>query len=97
MNVNTSKYLTVPNFALTKPKAIIAVTGKNPACGLDPFPMFEDGNFSVPSAYVTMFAYRGIPCIAVTSSPDLSSLLLLNSIHSLILVKSKVIYFFCLF
>lgn len=35
-----------------KPKAIIAVTGKNPACGLDPFPMFEDGNFSIPSAYI---------------------------------------------
>ncbi|HYE82389.1 MAG TPA: M28 family peptidase [Clostridia bacterium] len=35
-----------------KPKVIIAVTGKNPACGLDPFPMFEDGNFSIPSAYI---------------------------------------------
>lgn len=34
-----------------KPKAIIANTGKHPMCGLDPFPLFEDGNFSIPSAY----------------------------------------------
>lgn len=35
-----------------KPKAVIAVTGKHPICGLEPFPMFEDGSFSIPSAYV---------------------------------------------
>lgn len=35
-----------------KPKAIIAVTGKHPMCGLEPFPMFEDGNFAIPSAYI---------------------------------------------
>lgn len=34
-----------------KPKAVIAVTGRHPMCGLEPFPMFEDGNFSIPSAY----------------------------------------------
>ena len=34
-----------------KPEAVIAVTGKHPMCGLSPFPMFEDGNFSIPSAY----------------------------------------------
>lgn len=36
-----------------KPLAVIAVTGKHPICGLDPFPMFEDGNFTVPSAYIS--------------------------------------------
>ena len=35
-----------------KPRAIIAVTGKDAMCGLNPFPMFEDGNFSIPSAYI---------------------------------------------
>lgn len=34
-----------------KPIAVIAVTGRHPMCGLEPFPMFEDGNFSIPSAY----------------------------------------------
>lgn len=35
-----------------KPKAIIAITGKHSMCGLEPFPLFEDGNFSIPSAYI---------------------------------------------
>ncbi|AGG08054.1 peptidase M28 [Dehalococcoides mccartyi] len=35
-----------------KPKAVIAVTGKHAMCGLDPFPMFEDGNLSIPSAFI---------------------------------------------
>lgn len=35
-----------------KPRAIIAVTGKHEMCGLNPFPMFEDGNFSIPSAFI---------------------------------------------
>jgi len=38
---------------LMQPAAIIAVTGKHPSCGLDPFSMFEDGNFTVPSAYIS--------------------------------------------
>jgi aminopeptidase YwaD len=36
-----------------KPKAIIAITNKHPMCGLNPFPLFEDGNFSIPSAYIS--------------------------------------------
>lgn len=32
--------------------AVIAVTDKHPMCGLSPYPMFEDGNFTVPSAFV---------------------------------------------
>jgi len=35
-----------------KPKAIIAATGKHPMCGLNPFSLFEDGNFPIPSAYI---------------------------------------------
>ncbi|MDO5845732.1 MAG: M28 family peptidase [Methanocorpusculum sp.] len=34
------------------PAAILAATGKHPLCGLDPYPLFEDGNFLIPSAYV---------------------------------------------
>lgn len=39
-------------FENKKPKAIIAITDKHPMCGLNPFPLFEDGNFSIPSAYI---------------------------------------------
>ncbi len=35
------------------PAAIIAATGRNALCGMDPFPLFEDGNFTIPSAYVS--------------------------------------------
>ncbi len=38
-------------FEEKQPKAIIAITGKHPMCGLNPFPLFEDGNFPIPSAY----------------------------------------------
>ena len=33
------------------PRAIVALTGRHPMCGLDPFPLFEDGNFTIPVAY----------------------------------------------
>lgn len=36
-----------------QPAAIIAATGKHALCGLQPFPLFEDGNFPIPSAYVS--------------------------------------------
>lgn len=35
------------------PLAIIAFTDRQPLCGLSPFPLFEDGNFLIPSAYVS--------------------------------------------
>lgn len=34
------------------PKAIIAVTGKNTLNGQNPFPLFEDGNFLIPSGSI---------------------------------------------
>lgn len=34
------------------PKAIIAATGKNPLSGQNPFPLFEDGNFLIPSCNI---------------------------------------------
>lgn len=45
-------------FERKQPAAIIAATGKHALCGLQPFPLFEDGNFLIPSAYVpeAMFA-----------------------------------------
>jgi len=38
-----------------QPAAIIAATGRNPqlAGALYPFPLFEDGDFDIPSAYIT--------------------------------------------
>ena len=39
-------------FERKQPAAIIAATGKHALCGLKPFPLFEDGNFPIPSAYV---------------------------------------------
>ncbi len=35
------------------PCAIISFTGKNPYWGTDPFYMFEDGNFKIPSSYIS--------------------------------------------
>lgn len=35
------------------PKAIIACTGQSMMCGLNPFPLFSDGNFLIPSAYLS--------------------------------------------
>ncbi|MCO1603888.1 M28 family metallopeptidase [Desulfosporosinus nitroreducens] len=43
-----------------KPKAIIAVTSKHSMCGLDPFPLFEDGNFSISSAYINELTANNI-------------------------------------
>ena len=34
-----------------KPKGIITISGQDPVSGLNPFPIFEDVNFQVPSAY----------------------------------------------
>ncbi|WP_406661142.1 M28 family metallopeptidase [Methanolobus sp. ZRKC3] len=39
----------------TEACAIIAATGKHPMSGLDPFPLLEDGNFSIPVAYTNEF------------------------------------------
>lgn len=36
------------------PAAIVALTGRHPLCGLEPFPLFEDGNFKIPSAYLEL-------------------------------------------
>jgi len=38
-----------------EPKAIISATGKNPALagGVYPFPLIEDGDFNIPSVYMT--------------------------------------------
>lgn len=35
-----------------KPRAIIAVTGHNPLSGQNPFPLFDDGNFLIPSGNI---------------------------------------------
>lgn len=35
------------------PKAILTCTGQSMLCGLNPFPVFSDGNFLIPSAYLS--------------------------------------------
>lgn len=34
------------------PAFILAATGQHPACGMKPFPLFEDGNLSIPNAFM---------------------------------------------
>ena len=36
-----------------QPKGIVAVTGKDPSSGLNPFPLFEDVNMEIPAAFVS--------------------------------------------
>ncbi len=42
------------------PKAVIALTGRHPLCGLEPFPLFEDGNFKIPSAYLGLSFFESL-------------------------------------
>jgi aminopeptidase YwaD len=35
------------------PKGIIAITGQDPASGLNPFPIFYDANFGISTSYVS--------------------------------------------
>ena len=44
------KYEIIENI---NPKGIIAISGKDPVSGLNPFPVFEDANFKIPTAYVS--------------------------------------------
>jgi aminopeptidase YwaD len=54
-----------------QPSAIITATGRNPALagGVYPFPMIEDGDFDIPSVYMTeeegkrLVDYRGKPVV----------------------------------
>lgn len=43
-----------------EPAAIIAVTAKHPSCGLEPYPLFEDGNFLIPSAFMSQSEFEPI-------------------------------------
>ncbi len=36
------------------PAAVLALTGKHPMCGWDPFPLFDDGNLGVPNAFMSL-------------------------------------------
>jgi aminopeptidase YwaD len=49
-----------------RPHAIIAATSRNPAMmgGVYPFPMFEDGDFDIPSVYMTDEAGRRLAAFA---------------------------------
>lgn len=42
------------------PAAIIAVTGADFMSGLDPFPLFDDGNFLIPSAYLSNEVWESV-------------------------------------
>ena len=43
-----------------KPLAVIAVTGKDALSGMEPFPMFDDGNFEIPSGYLSVNDFEAI-------------------------------------
>lgn len=43
-----------------RPAAVLAITGKHPACGLEPYPLFDDATFRIPSAYMTEAAVEEI-------------------------------------
>lgn len=43
-----------------KPLAVVAVTGKDALSGMEPFPMFDDGNFEIPSGYLSVNDYETI-------------------------------------
>ena len=43
-----------------KPAAILAVTGKHPSCGLEPYPLFDDANFKIPSGYLDAAAMEQV-------------------------------------
>ena len=36
-----------------EPAAVVAVTGRHPTSGLEPYPLFDDASFKIPSAYLT--------------------------------------------
>ena len=36
-----------------EPAAVVAVTGKHPTSGLEPYPLIDDASFKIPSAYLT--------------------------------------------
>ncbi len=55
------KYL-IELFEKKQPAVIIAATGKHALCGLQPFPLFEDGNFLIPSAYVSEAMFEELQC-----------------------------------
>lgn len=43
------------------PAALVAATAKHPTCGLDPFPLFDDGNFLIPTAYISAGMAAALP------------------------------------
>ena len=43
-----------------KPAAVLAVTGKHPSCGLEPYPLFDDANFKIPSGYLDAAAMEKV-------------------------------------
>ena len=43
-----------------EPAAVMAVTGKHPSCGLEPYAMFDDVNFKIPSGYLDAAAMEKV-------------------------------------
>ncbi|MCG8478479.1 MAG: M28 family peptidase [Spirochaetales bacterium] len=49
-----------------KPAGVLAVTGKHPMCGWNPFPLFEDGNLGIANAFCSSIRDNGVHEISVT-------------------------------
>ncbi len=58
------------------PKAILCVTGKNTLNGQNPFPLFEDGNFLIPSGNI---GTEYLNVLNELSSKDISVHIIINS------------------
>lgn len=54
-----------------KPLAVIAVTGKDMMSGMEPFPMFDDGNFEIPSGYLSINDFEAIRNSVIGNSVSL--------------------------
>ncbi len=53
------------------PAGVLALTGKHPMCGWDPFPLFEDGNLDIPNAFAP--AARGyVPALRLRNASERS-------------------------
>lgn len=74
-----------------QPTAIIAVTGQSTLNGKNPFPLFEDGNFLIPSANITQAIFEGIEVLlnGGTKTAELTINSCKKASHSRQIVASK--------
>jgi aminopeptidase YwaD len=70
-------------------EAILTVTGRHPVYGLAPFYLFEDGNFLLPSAYVSVDTWEKINPYAKNENAQLRINSQNNSVASQQIIARK--------